>query len=113
MKPASCCRVSPRKTGAVSEMKSFQNCPGCSGAGGDGASRSAMAQGMTKIAVTGGSGKAGRVVVRHLFAQGHEVLNIDQVGSPESNHPEDPIPFLRADLTDFGQALEALSGGDT
>ena len=72
-----------------------------------------MAQGMTKIAVTGGSGKAGRVVVRHLFERGHEVLNIDQVGSPESNHPENPIPFLRADLTDFGQALEALSGGDT
>ncbi len=68
---------------------------------------------MTKIAVTGGSGKAGRVVVRHLFKRGHQVLNIDQVGSPESNHPEDPIPFLRADLTDFGQALEALSGGDT
>ena len=72
-----------------------------------------MGQGMTKIAVTGGSGKAGRVVVRHLFARGHEVLNIDQVGSPESNHPENPIPFLRADLTDFGQTLEALSGGDT
>jgi nucleoside-diphosphate-sugar epimerase len=74
---------------------------------------SARAPGMTKIAVTGGSGKAGRVVVRHLSARGHQVLNVDQVGSPESNHPEDPVPFLRADLTDFGQALEALSGGDT
>jgi nucleoside-diphosphate-sugar epimerase len=41
------------------------------------------------------------------------VLNIDIVGAPESNHPEDPIPFLRADITDFGQAYEALSGGDT
>ncbi|MGI8714574.1 MAG: NAD-dependent epimerase/dehydratase family protein [Solirubrobacteraceae bacterium] len=68
---------------------------------------------MTKIAVTGGSGKAGRAVVRDLFQQGHEVLNIDLVGSPESNHPEDSIPFLRADITDFGEALEALSGGDT
>jgi nucleoside-diphosphate-sugar epimerase len=68
---------------------------------------------MTKIAVTGGSGKAGRVVIRDLHARGHEVLNIDLVGAPESNHPEDPIPFLRADVTDFGQALEALSGGDT
>jgi nucleoside-diphosphate-sugar epimerase len=68
---------------------------------------------MTKIAVTGGSGKAGRVVIRDLHEHGHEVLNIDLVGSPESNHPEDPIPFLRADVTDFGQALEALSGGDT
>ena len=68
---------------------------------------------MTKIAVTGGSGKAGRVVVKDLFERGHEVLNIDLIGSPESNHPEDEIPFLRADVTDFGQALEALSGGDT
>ncbi|HEY5430532.1 MAG TPA: NAD(P)-dependent oxidoreductase, partial [Solirubrobacteraceae bacterium] len=68
---------------------------------------------MTKIAVTGGSGKAGRVIVRDLFEQGHEVLNIDQVPSPESYHPEAPIPFLRADITDFGQALESLSGGDT
>jgi nucleoside-diphosphate-sugar epimerase len=68
---------------------------------------------MTKIAVTGGSGKAGRVVVRDLFARGHQVLNIDQAPSPESNHPEDPIPFLRADVTDFGQALESVSGGNT
>ena len=69
---------------------------------------------MTRIAVTGGSGKAGRVVVSDLAAQGHEVLNIDVAPSPESWHPEDsPIPFLRADVTDFGQALEALSGGHT
>lgn len=68
---------------------------------------------MTTIAVTGGSGKAGRPVLRDLHERGHRVLNIDLVGCPESNHPEDPIPFLRADLTDFGQALEALSGGDT
>ena len=68
---------------------------------------------MTKIAVTGGSGKAGRVVVRDLYQRGHQVLNIDLVPSPESSHPEDAIPFLRADVTDFGQALEALSGGDT
>src|ERR1700743_1728583 len=75
--------------------------------------RSASPPVMTKIAVTGGSGKAGRVVVRDLFARGHRVLNIDVVGSPESNHPEDPIPFLRADVTDFGQALEALGNTDT
>jgi nucleoside-diphosphate-sugar epimerase len=68
---------------------------------------------MTRIAVTGGSGKAGRVVVRDLHERGHEVLNIDLVPSPESPHPEAPIPFLRADVTDYGQALEALSGGHT
>jgi len=68
---------------------------------------------MTTIAVTGGSGKAGRVVVRELHRLGHQVLNIDLVPSPESPHPEAAIPFLRADVTDFGQTLEALSGGDT
>ncbi len=68
---------------------------------------------MTRIAVTGGSGKAGRVIVRDLAEHGHEVLNVDLVGSPESYSPDAPIPFLRADVTDFGQALEALSGGDT
>lgn len=68
---------------------------------------------MTKIAVTGGSGKAGRVVVRDLYERGHQVLNIDLVPSPESPHPEAAIPFLKADVTDFGQTLEALSGGNT
>jgi nucleoside-diphosphate-sugar epimerase len=68
---------------------------------------------MTKIAVTGGSGKAGRVVVRDLAEHGHDVLNIDRVPSPESQSPESRVPFLRADLTDFGQTLEALSGAET
>lgn len=68
---------------------------------------------MTKIAVTGGSGKAGRAVVHDLLEHGHEVLNIDIHPSPESSSPESTIPYLAADVTDFGQALEALSGGET
>jgi nucleoside-diphosphate-sugar epimerase len=70
---------------------------------------------MTKIAVTGGSGKAGRAVVSDLKAQGHDVLTIDLGPSPESYHYPDgaPVPFLRADLTDYGQTLEALSGGES
>src|SRR5450755_2946255 len=68
---------------------------------------------MTRIAVTGGSGKAGRAIVRDLLEHGHEVLNIDRVPSPGSDSPDSPAPFLRADLTDFGQALEALNGGET
>ena len=67
---------------------------------------------MTKIAVTGGSGKAGRAVVRDLLAHGYEVLNIDRVPSAESYSPDTPSPFLPAELTDFGQTLEALSGGE-
>jgi nucleoside-diphosphate-sugar epimerase len=60
-----------------------------------------------KIVVTGGSGKAGRAVVRDLLEHGHTVLNVDLVP------PREPTPgstFLPADLTDYGQTLEALSG---
>ena len=67
---------------------------------------------MSRIAVTGGSGKAGRVVVRDLAEHGHEVLNVDIVPSPESSAPDSAVPFLRADVTDFGQTLEALTGRD-
>jgi nucleoside-diphosphate-sugar epimerase len=67
---------------------------------------------LAKIAVTGGSGKAGRAVVRDLLAHGHEVLNVDRVPSAESYSPDTPAPFMPADLTDFGQALEALGGGE-
>jgi nucleoside-diphosphate-sugar epimerase len=59
-----------------------------------------------KIAVTGGSGKAGRAVVRDLLEHGHEVLNVDLVPSRDA-----AAPYLPADLTDYGQTLEALSGG--
>jgi nucleoside-diphosphate-sugar epimerase len=65
-----------------------------------------------RVAVTGGSGKAGRAVTSDLFAHGYDVLNIDLRPSPESPGPEAEIPFLNADVTDFGQTLEALSGGD-
>ncbi|MEA2323074.1 MAG: hypothetical protein QOD81_2924, partial [Solirubrobacteraceae bacterium] len=59
------------------------------------------------VVVTGGSGKAGRAVVRGLLEQGHEVLNVDLQPSV------DPVaPFLPADLTDLGQTIEALSGAE-
>jgi nucleoside-diphosphate-sugar epimerase len=65
-----------------------------------------------KIAVTGGSGKAGRAVVRDLLEHGHDVLNVDLRPSADSSSPDSPAPFLTADLTDFGETLEALSGGE-
>ncbi len=62
---------------------------------------------MTKIVVTGGSGKAGRAVVRDLLDHGYDVLNVD------SAPPAEPISsFLRADLTHYGETLEVLQGVD-
>ena len=65
-----------------------------------------------KIAVTGGSGKAGRAVVRDLVDHGHEVLNLDRVPSPDSWVPDSPIPLLPCDVTEFGQVYQALAGGE-
>ncbi|MET4001830.1 nucleoside-diphosphate-sugar epimerase [Arthrobacter sp. UYCu511] len=61
--------------------------------------------GFMKIAVTGGSGKLGRHVVRGLLGGGHEVLNLDRVG-------ERGLNFLMVDLRNYGQVLDALLGVD-
>jgi nucleoside-diphosphate-sugar epimerase len=58
---------------------------------------------MTRIAVTGGSGKLGRAVVADLTAHGNEVVNLDVAA---------PRPALRIDLTDYGQTVEALTAID-
>lgn len=64
-----------------------------------------------RIIVTGASGKAGRVVASDLQQHGHEVLNVDQQPPPESGGHDAAIPYLHADLTSYGQALEAFSAG--
>ncbi|MCA0452604.1 MAG: NAD(P)-dependent oxidoreductase [Chloroflexi bacterium] len=62
---------------------------------------------MKNVVVTGGSGKAGRAVVRDLVEHGYNVLNVDVAPSRE------PITrFLKADLTDLGQTFEALAGAE-
>ena len=62
---------------------------------------------MKKIVVTGGSGKAGRAVVRDLADHGYDVLNVDL------RRPETLVGrFLQADLTDFGQTVEVLDCAD-
>ena len=62
---------------------------------------------MASVVVTGGSGKAGRAVLRDLLAAGYDVLNVDMVA------PREPAGrFLRADLTVLGEAIEALRGAD-
>jgi nucleoside-diphosphate-sugar epimerase len=63
---------------------------------------------MERVLVTGGSGKAGRACVRELLEHGYEVINVDAVRPGEAL-----CPFVEADLTDFGQVVEALSGVDS
>lgn len=65
-----------------------------------------------KVVVTGASGKAGRGVAHDLREHGYDVLNVDVQRSPESFGPDSPVRLLPADLTDYGQTLEALGAGD-
>ena len=65
--------------------------------------------GVMKICVTGSSGRAGRAVVADLAEHGHNVLGVDLVPPRGEDGPQD---FLRADLTDYGQAVEVLQGMD-
>jgi nucleoside-diphosphate-sugar epimerase len=58
-----------------------------------------------KIAVTGGSGKLGRHVIRRLTGDGHTVLNLDRAGE---RSPELAI----VDLRNYGQVLDVLLGLD-
>lgn len=60
-----------------------------------------------RVVVTGGSGKAGRWVVRDLRERGHDVKNIDW-----SHDGSDHGLCLVADLTDPGQAHELIAGAD-
>ncbi|HEU5471515.1 MAG TPA: NAD(P)-dependent oxidoreductase [Actinophytocola sp.] len=63
---------------------------------------------MTTICVTGASGKAGRATVSELLEHGYDVIATD-LRAPGRDIG---TPVLLADLTDLGQAVEALDGAD-
>jgi nucleoside-diphosphate-sugar epimerase len=60
-----------------------------------------------RVAVTGSSGKLGRAVVDDLLAHGWEVVALDRVPSPRPD-----VVSSVVDLTDYGDAVEALGGID-
>jgi len=61
-----------------------------------------------RICVTGASGQAGRAVTADLRAHGYDVIPTDVAVTRADR--EDGM--LQADLTDYGQAAEALAGAD-
>lgn len=57
-----------------------------------------------RIIVTGGSGKAGHWIVKHLVEEGYDVVSID------ARPPAEPLCHtITADLTDLGQTIDAFS----
>jgi nucleoside-diphosphate-sugar epimerase len=67
-----------------------------------------MATTIRRVCVTGATGKAGRGAVRELRDSGYDVLATDVVVAPDDR----ANGVLRADLTDYGQAVEVLRGVD-
>ncbi len=61
-----------------------------------------------RICVTGASGQAGRAVVTELREHGYDVAATDVLVTRADRQ----CGMLQADLTDYGQAVEALSNAD-
>lgn len=61
-----------------------------------------------RVIVTGGTGKAGHWIIKHLVEEGYEVINVDarQPATPQCQH-------ITADLTDLGQCIDAFSRHST
>lgn len=57
-----------------------------------------------RIVFTGGTGKAGRHAIPHLLSKGYEILNVDLKPLDQPG-----VPTLIADLSDSGQAFNALT----
>ena len=57
-----------------------------------------------RVLVTGGTGKAGHWIIKHLHQEGYAVVNVDlrRPDAPQCHH-------LQADLTDLGQVLDCFS----
>lgn len=68
-----------------------------------------------RVCVTGAAGMTGSVTVNHLLAEGYGVVGTDLGVHPASlpaawSRPD--FSYTRADLTDYGDTIEVLSGVD-
>jgi UDP-glucose 4-epimerase len=65
-----------------------------------------------KIAITGGNGRVGRVLVRLALAQQHQVVSIDRVGS-DATHLEGashPVRYVEDDLMQIDRVKSLFDG---
>ena len=68
------------------------------------------------IAVTGGSGRLGRVLIEHLLRQGHTVRSLDRVAPPESQAAQmagaepGPLTYAAVDANQLSELTEAVRG---
>jgi len=62
-----------------------------------------------KIAVTGGSGRIGRAIIKEALAQGHTLLNFDRV---EPEEPQPGVPFVSGDMSEYDKLVETFAGCD-
>lgn len=65
------------------------------------------------VAVTGGSGRLGQVVVEHLVARGHQVLSLDRAAPQAAQQPHldsGAVGFAEADLNDLPALTELIRG---
>jgi nucleoside-diphosphate-sugar epimerase len=63
---------------------------------------------VSRVVVTGGAGKAGRAVVRELLDHGYDVVSVDLARNASLTDEEQMV----ADLTDYGETVDALKGAD-
>jgi UDP-glucose 4-epimerase len=61
-----------------------------------------------RVLVTGGRGKVGSHAVEALRARRHKVTVTDIAGAGYGPQPAGTLPYIRADLTDYGAAIGAV-----
>jgi nucleoside-diphosphate-sugar epimerase len=63
---------------------------------------------VSRVLITGGAGKAGRAVVRDLLEHGYDAVSVDLARDPNLAEGQQ----LVADLTDYGEVIDALRGAE-